>query len=627
MSESKLKVQVLEGADNKLDLAKLEDVLKRKLIIPSYQRPYAWKSEDIEEIFHTISMTQENKEDICFFGSIILSKKNNGFGQEEYYIIDGQQRLSSFLLILRVILDDLKYLFKELATQKGLSEKQIEKKLELQKQETKLSSMIQTVSLKRDKFSGDNNEKSIINFIKTGGDYNNLPAHLNEKIDAIYNYSPIQSDLPDFKDIESFNLYIDKILTFLHLVLNQIKFCLICITGENSENFAINLFNTLNTTGQPLTAFEVLKSELHTIDPSLSQKIDSIQSEIIKKYIFQRKKIIAHTGKLLLYLPLYRGDFKESNYTLSDNKFKDQRDYLKEVLKPQSAAQLVKDIEVINSFYSKYWLDTGALQKLLQKDDESVCFQFLSELKHDRVLPILIRFYKSNKQSLGRCVKMCTAFSSLWRAFCDGGTSGIDKAYKDIALNLSSCTIGALNKHLKKLFLKKLNNSDNIQGLKKEWQKKLKTSTIYKNQKLSKLLLFLAYNQRYFDSETKVLQSGHGINIFTLHHWKHDDYKTIEHIIPKSKRSIIGHTHTLGNLTLLPHVLNSALGDKPFLDKLKQYKQFVQTENENKYPYLPIIKHIANYNKFEKQEIEKRSEVLAEFIWQTLAEDWLGWKK
>ena len=49
MSESKLKVQVLEGADNKLDLAKLEDVLKRKLIIPSYQRPYAWRSEDIEE--------------------------------------------------------------------------------------------------------------------------------------------------------------------------------------------------------------------------------------------------------------------------------------------------------------------------------------------------------------------------------------------------------------------------------------------------------------------------------------------------------------------------------------------------------------------------------------------------
>ncbi len=58
MSE-KLKVQVLEGADNKLNLAKLEDVLKRKLIIPSYQRPYAWTSDNIEDVFNTIQESFE----------------------------------------------------------------------------------------------------------------------------------------------------------------------------------------------------------------------------------------------------------------------------------------------------------------------------------------------------------------------------------------------------------------------------------------------------------------------------------------------------------------------------------------------------------------------------------------
>ena len=624
MSE-KLKVQVLEGADNKLDLAKLEDVLKRKLIIPSYQRPYAWTSDDIEEIFQTI---KENEEDICFFGSIILSKpkKSNGFGQEKYYIIDGQQRLSSFLLILRVILDDLKYLSEKLDNKTGLLEKQIEKKIELKSQEKKLSEIIKTVDLKRDG-GGDQDERSILNFIKKGGDYNNLPDHLDKKISKIYDRSPVryENDLPDLNETEDFNKYIDKILTFLDLVLNQIKFCLICITGENSEEFAINLFNTLNTTGQPLTAFEVLKSELHTVDQELSKKIDEIQSEIIRRYTFQRKKITTHTGKLLLYLPLYRGDFKEIDYTLSDKKFKDQRGYLKSVLNKDSAKSIVEDIEIINRFYSDYWLNTDSLKNLLNENDEKVCFQFLSELKHDRVLPIFIRFHENNKNFFGQCVKMCTAFSSLWRAFCDGGTSGIDKAYEDLSLKLKNYNIETLNEHLRDLFFTKL-SSCKIEEIKDIWLKKLKTSTVYKNQKLCKFFLFTAFNQKFFNLQTKKLEKGKGIDIFNLHYWSHKDYKTIEHIIPKTDKSIIGYTHTLGNLTLLPRTLNSRLGNKPFADKHKEYKKFCSTENTDKYPYLPVIKHIAGYNQFEKKEIEERSAILSEFIWQTLAEDWLGWK-
>ena len=634
---SKLNVQVLEGPANKLNLAKLEDVLKRKLIIPSYQRPYAWQTEDIEEIFQTVKDTQESNETICFFGSIILSKKENGqFGQEEYYIIDGQQRLSSFLLILRVILDDLKYLFNKLADKQKLSEKEIEKKLSLKSQKTNLLNIINIVSLKRDQPSGDNNdgdskEQSIIDFIKKSGDYDNLPSHLDEKINAIYDHSPIQyeNDLQDLKNTEDFNKYIDDILNFLHLVLNQIKFCLICITGENSENFAINLFNTLNTTGQPLTAFEVLRSELYRIDRELSEKINGIQSEIIKKYVFQRKKVVAHTGKLLLYLPLYRGDFREGAYTLSDKKFKDQRGYLTSVLNDETAQSIVEDIEIINDFYSKYWLNPNSFDTLLKQDDERVCFQFLSELNHDRVLPILIRFYKNKRESLGKCVKICTAFSSLWRAFYDGGTAGVDRAYKTLSSNLKTNEIDDLNKELKRLFLEKLSTKEATKGIeeiKSEWLQKLKTSSVYKNQKLCKFLLFTAYNQAFFDSAANQLKKGKGVDIFNIHFWKHEDYKTIEHIIPKSDKKIIGHVHTLGNLTLLPQALNSALGDKPFSDKLKQYKNFCSSENEDKYPYLPVIKHIAACNQFEKNEIEQRSKILSEFVWKTLAEDWLGWE-
>ena len=140
-------------------------------------------------------------------------------------------------------------------------------------------------------------------------------------------------------------------------------------------------------------------------------------------------------------------------------------------------------------------------------------------------------------------------------------------------------------------------------------------------------MLFIAYNQLHFEPE-KGLQKGSGIDILTLHDWKNKDYKTIEHIIPQAeRRQIISHIHTLGNLTLLPQTLNSALGNKPFSEKLKEYRQFCSTENQDKYPYLPIIKHLAHYNHFNKKEIEERSGILSQFIWQTLAEDWLGWKE
>ena len=628
MSKSKLKVQVLEGADNKLDLAKLEDVLKRKLIIPSYQRPYAWKSEDINEIFQTIDSTLEDNGDICFFGSIILSNKENGFGQEEYHIIDGQQRLSSFLLILRLILDKLKRLSKELQSIPKPTEQQIKKKMQLECRENKLSEIIKTVDLKRETQTSED-EQTILNFIKRGGSYESLPGHLNKKIVKINEKIPISNETLNSSNVKNLNEDTDEILKFLDIALNKIKFCLICITGKNSEDFAINLFNTLNTTGQPLTAFEVLKSELYTINKDLSKEIDNIQSKIIKLYTFERKKIVTHTGKLLLYLALYRGDFKEEyGYTLSDTKFKNQRSYLKQVLNKKTADQLVKDIKTINNFYSENWLrlDSNSLSKLLKNDDEQVCFQFLSELKHERVLPILIRFYKKNTASMGKCVKICTAFSSLWRAYHDGGASGIDNIYKDISQKIQDFKTESLNNKLKEMFLKRL-PSENIKQAKETWIQKLKTSAIYKNKTLSKFLLFLAYNQKHFDKKQMTLKKGKGINILNIHHWQNNlDYQTIEHIIPKSNSMVIGHIHTLGNLTLLPQTLNSSVGNKDFSKKHEKYTQFCSKENEDKYPYLPVINHIAHYNQFEKEDMEDRSEILSQFIWQTLAEDWLGWK-
>ena len=208
MSEKKIKVQVLEGENNNLDLAKLQDILKRKLVIPSYQRPYSWEIDDIEEIFRTISSTQEDNENICFFGSIILSKKSNGFGQEEYYIIDGQQRLSSFLLLLRIFLDALNKLLGDIKEipESEKSKELLKEEFVLEPKKSGLEDIIQIVSLKREQSSASNTESHILNFIKTGGEPSSA---LKDIIDTIHrccndSFSFDPNERPDLKNKEVF---------------------------------------------------------------------------------------------------------------------------------------------------------------------------------------------------------------------------------------------------------------------------------------------------------------------------------------------------------------------------------------------------------------------------------------
>lgn len=69
----------------------------RKIKIPFYQRDYSWDKDNVEKLLNDI---YDSKTKHYFLGSIILKK---GKGRENI-IIDGQQRISTILLIYKVIL-------------------------------------------------------------------------------------------------------------------------------------------------------------------------------------------------------------------------------------------------------------------------------------------------------------------------------------------------------------------------------------------------------------------------------------------------------------------------------------------------------------------------------------------
>ena len=77
--------------------------------IPVYQRRYVWQEENWQQLWidikHQADLKVYKNSPNHFTGIIITSKKENGIGVPKYEIIDGQQRLTTFQIILCVIRD------------------------------------------------------------------------------------------------------------------------------------------------------------------------------------------------------------------------------------------------------------------------------------------------------------------------------------------------------------------------------------------------------------------------------------------------------------------------------------------------------------------------------------------
>ncbi len=91
----------------------VEELLKLDLVIPSYQRPYKWTEKNIRELILDIQKGIEDAKKYPNFkyrvGTVILYRESKAEPCErkndtEYAVVDGQQRLLSFLL-LKLCLD------------------------------------------------------------------------------------------------------------------------------------------------------------------------------------------------------------------------------------------------------------------------------------------------------------------------------------------------------------------------------------------------------------------------------------------------------------------------------------------------------------------------------------------
>ncbi|WP_187952118.1 DUF262 domain-containing protein [Helicobacter pylori] len=231
----------------------LQDILKDKLYyqIPIYQRPYQWTEENCEKLLDDLFFNYEDDgEGDYFCGSLVLVKSDPRSKTEIYDIVDGQQRLSTFILLAKVLatlysdrLDPTtkspEYLQESWSDRHEHKGKKKKKRLDFDLVGSSAKKDFQDALDFFDDLDASKGENS-----KSNGSSKSKNNYLKNAI--------CLKDYLEKKEIEDIN-------DFIEWLYSNVVF--ITITCPDADK-ALRIFNVLNARGLALNATDIFKGEL-----------------------------------------------------------------------------------------------------------------------------------------------------------------------------------------------------------------------------------------------------------------------------------------------------------------------------------------------------------------------------
>lgn len=95
---------LLEGRiTRKKDGKPIENV---SLTVPEYQRPYKWTARNAIQLLDDIIEAKNSDKEVYRVGTLILHRDKDGEGNAVYNIVDGQQRIITFSLLLYALYEN-----------------------------------------------------------------------------------------------------------------------------------------------------------------------------------------------------------------------------------------------------------------------------------------------------------------------------------------------------------------------------------------------------------------------------------------------------------------------------------------------------------------------------------------
>lgn len=230
---------------SKQTIAEFLGSMDRKLfVIPDYQRPYKWNIENCETLWddldHFFQSNGKQSESTYFLGTIVFFHHN-----KNKEIIDGQQRITSLMLLLRAFYKKLQDMQNDDEVN-GLK-KQIGKCLwdidELSENVTDFSK----IHILSEVATEENNE-TLHHILKTG-EAKNTKDHYSQ------NYLFFKAKCDEYAEKNPMN--------WKNFCLCILKKCIILPIECDTQDTALTIFSTLNNRGMPLSDSDIFKAQLY----------------------------------------------------------------------------------------------------------------------------------------------------------------------------------------------------------------------------------------------------------------------------------------------------------------------------------------------------------------------------
>jgi uncharacterized protein with ParB-like and HNH nuclease domain len=299
--------------------------------IPNYQRGYAWGKDDAKQLINDLQDSIELKKDFYFLSSITVCLESDSNEQKNKkqnkceFVIDGQQRLITISLIIKSLLDKVKPNSK---TQSDLIDCI---KLTDEKPRLNLDNDDDRESFEKIIFDKDINTNNALKI-------NEVFSYVKEEIKSLHNPTK-------FAEFLLKNTYVVKNTTY-------------------NEEYACQIFESLNDRGVPLNAFDLIKNRLFLL--SNSDKTHNIIQKI-------QGSIKASLGNGRTLSPNTRDYFRVYLQTSNNERFIDNGSMYKE-FKNQ-----IKSEQCANNFINNLNEDNN-IRAFLSIKNKSLSYQSVNTI-------------------------------------------------------------------------------------------------------------------------------------------------------------------------------------------------------------------------------------------------------
>lgn len=252
-------------------LEKIQEYLmleeSEKFVIPAYQRAYSWNNSQCEELWQDIQNYIDNGgKEPYFFGTVIIDFSDN----ENLQLIDGQQRTTTFLLLLKA-------LYFAIENELNVEETEDNKKIlfSLDSSKKKIIKILFQIDDEIPLFL-DNPKDYKTNLLENNSINEKYPDELNKIINS-NSFDEAKSIVSTIPRKQKDNKYTNHFRNFkyfyekaseLHLGLANFtkKFlenCQIIQIKSWQTEQAVEMFNSLNSSGLPLRDADIISAKLY----------------------------------------------------------------------------------------------------------------------------------------------------------------------------------------------------------------------------------------------------------------------------------------------------------------------------------------------------------------------------